>query len=403
MKIIFLTIIDIKDIDERGIYQDLLRKFKENGHDIYIVSPSERKQKSQTKLIQKEGYHLLKVWTFNIQKTNIIEKGVGTLSIEYQFLNAIKKHLSGQKFDLILYSTPPVTFNKVISFLKKKNNALSYLLLKDIFPQNAVDLGMMKKNSVIYNLFRRKEKKLYELSDYIGCMSQANVDYVLQHNANIAPGKFEINPNSISPIVIQQTEEEKKLIRKQFSIPENSIVFIYGGNLGKPQGVDFLLEVLEEWKGSKEAYFLIIGSGTEFPKIDAWVNLNKPENIVLKSSLPKNDYDNLIRSCDVGLIFLDKRFTIPNFPSRLLSYLENKLPVVAVTDVNTDIGNILEKAGAGFFVSAGNVNLFSSAVQQFIDNPRIIETMGENGYQLLLKDYTVDVSYNKIIEKQKSN
>ena len=402
MRIIFLTIIDIKNIDERGIYQDLLRKFKENGHDIYIVSPSERKQKSQTRLIQKQGYHLLKVWTFNIQKTNIIEKGLGTLSIEYQFLNAIKKHLSGQKFDLILYSTPPVTFNKVISYLKKKNNALSYLLLKDIFPQNAVDLGMMKKNSVIYNLFRRKEKKLYELSDYIGCMSQANVDYVLKHNSNIAPGKFEINPNSISPIVIQQTDAEKKLIQKQFSIPEGRIVFIYGGNLGKPQGVDFLLEVLEEWKGNRKAYFLIIGSGTEFSKIDAWVKLNNPENIVLKSSLPKNDYDNLIRSCDVGLIFLDKRFTIPNFPSRLLSYLENKLPVIAVTDVNTDIGTILENAKAGYFALAGDISSFSWAVQNILDNPGSLKIMGENGYQLLLEEFTVEVSFKKIIEKFKS-
>ena len=402
MRIIFLTIIDIKNIDERGIYQDLLRKFKENGHDIYIVSPSERKQKSQTRLIQKQGYHLLKVWSFNIQKTNIIEKGLGTLSIEYQFLNAIKKHLSGQKFDLILYSTPPVTFNKVISYLKKKNNALSYLLLKDIFPQNAVDLGMMKKNSVIYNLFRRKEKKLYELSDYIGCMSQANVDYVLKHNSNIAPGKFEINPNSISPIVIQQTDAEKKLIQKQFSIPEGRIVFIYGGNLGKPQGVDFLLEVLEEWKGNRKAYFLIIGSGTEFSKIDAWVKLNNPENIVLKSSLPKNDYDNLIRSCDVGLIFLDKRFTIPNFPSRLLSYLENKLPVIAVTDVNTDIGTILENAKAGYFALAGDISSFSWAVQNILDNPGSLKIMGENGYQLLLEEFTVEVSFKKIIEKFKS-
>lgn len=400
MRIIFLTIIDIEDIKERGIYQDLLRKFKESGHDIYIVSPIERKRNGKTRLFKKDGYHILKVWTFNIQKTNIIEKGLGTLLIEFQFLKAIKEYLSRQKFDLILYSTPPVTFNKVISYLKEKNNAFTYLLLKDIFPQNAVDLGMLDKKSFIYKLFRKKEKKLYELSDYIGCMSQANVDYILKNNPDISPRKIEINPNSISPIDIVKSDGEKNLIRKQFSIPEKSIVFIYGGNLGKPQGIDFLIQVLAKWNGIKDTFFLIIGNGTEFSKIDVWLKRNKPRNIVLKSTLPKNDYDNLIKSCDVGLIFLDKRFTIPNFPSRLLSYLENKLPVIAVTDENTDIGKILEEADAGYSASAGNLNSFSSAVQKFIHKPESIRIMGEKAQELLLNKYTVDISYKKIIEKE---
>lgn len=399
MRIIFLTIIDVDDIDERGIYQDLLRKFKENGHEIYIVSPSERKRNSKTILIKKKGYHLLKVWTFNIQKTNIIEKGLGTLLIEYQYLTAIKRYLNNIKFDLILYSTPPVTFNKVISYLKEKNHAFAYLLLKDIFPQNAVDLGMLKKGNPLYTLFRKKERKLYELSDFIGCMSQANVEYVLNHNSEISPKKIEINPNSISPIVIEQTSEEKRLIRQQFSIPEGSVVFIYGGNLGKPQGVDFLLQALEKCNGIKNAFFLIVGSGTEFSKIDGWVKKNKPGNIFLKSYLPKNDYDNLLKACDIGLIFLDKCFTIPNFPSRLLSYLENKLPVIAATDENTDIGKIIVNAKAGYSVCAGDINSFSNAVKNFINNPESIKIMGENGHDLLLNKYTVDVSYKKIMEK----
>ena len=100
-------------------------------------------------------------------------------------VNDFFNYFADIKFDLILYSTPPITFYKAIEYVKKRDGAKTYLLLKDIFPQNAVDLGMMSKTGLkglIYKYFRKKEKKLYAISDKIGCMSQANVDYVLKHN-----------------------------------------------------------------------------------------------------------------------------------------------------------------------------------------------------------------------------
>src|SRR5690606_5422125 len=109
MNVLFLTLVEINSIEERGIYQDLLRKFRDEGHDVTIVSPIERRKKISTYFRSKDGVSILQVKTLNIQKTNIIEKGIGTLAIEYQYLHAIKKHLNHLKFDLILYSTPPIT------------------------------------------------------------------------------------------------------------------------------------------------------------------------------------------------------------------------------------------------------------------------------------------------------
>src|SRR5690606_23181917 len=107
--------------------------------------------------------------------------------------------LSEKTFDLVLYSTPPITLVKVIEFIKSQHGAFSYLLLKDIFPQNAVDMGMIKKNGFVYSRFRKKEIRLYDISDVIGCMSPANVRFILDHNADLRPEKVEVNPNSIEP------------------------------------------------------------------------------------------------------------------------------------------------------------------------------------------------------------
>ena len=339
MHIIFLTMSTLTEVDTHGIYSDLMRKFRDEGHEVYIVSPRERRTGEKTRLYETGGVHILGVRTLNLQKTNVIEKGIGQVLVETQFKKAIKKHLGDIKADLILYSTPPITFPKVIQYLKQSNpQAKTYLLLKDIFPQNAVDLGMMSKSGlkgVLYRFFRKKEKKLYALSDHIGCMSPANVRYVIEHNQEVKPGKVEVAPNSYERVEqAVLTENECCAIREKYRLPTDKPVFIYGGNLGKPQGIPFLILCLEANKNRTDCHFVVVGNGTEYGKMETWYKSAQPKSVSVFSALPKEDYDRLVRACDVGLIFLDYRFTIPNYPSRLLPYLMEKKPIIAATDPN---------------------------------------------------------------------
>ena len=398
MNIIFLTLVEINSVEERGTYSDLLRKFRNEGHNITIVTPVERRKGISTNFKKKEDVSILQVKTFNIQKTNIIEKGIGTLAIEYQFLSAIKKKLSDTKFDLILYSTPPITFGKVIEFIKKRDNAYSYLLLKDIFPQNAIDMKMLKEGGFIHKQFVKKEKKLYQISDTIGCMSPANVAFVLKHNPDVNPQKVEVNPNTIEPVTFNYSEEEKSSIRMKYAVPVDKKVLVYGGNLGKPQGLVFLLETIKETT-NKDAFFLIVGEGTEFSRNNTWFDHNQPTNAKLLQRLPKEDYDKLLAACDIGLIFLDKDFLIPNFPSRLLSYLEMNIPVLAATDPNTDIGDIIEANNCGFKVLAGDQKEMQAKLNKLLTSN--LSNLAENGKKLLYDNYTVDKSYDLIINKLK--
>ena len=161
MNILFLTVSRITDINLSGIYTDLMRHFRDKGHHVYIVSPFERRLNQKTKLIENDGIKLLNVRTLNIEKANLIEKGIGTLLLENQYHQAIQKYLQKIKFDLVLYSTPPITTVSVVKYIKQRDGAKAYLMLKDIFPQNAVDLGMIKKNGMIHRYFRNEEKKLW--------------------------------------------------------------------------------------------------------------------------------------------------------------------------------------------------------------------------------------------------
>lgn len=398
MNVLFLTIARIDDISKRDIYTDLMRKFRDEGHQVYIATPVERRYKHSTALIEQSGVHILEIWTLNLQKTNIIEKGIGTLFIEYQFLAAVRKYFSGIKFDLVLYSTPPITFTKVVDAVKKWHASKSYLLLKDIFPQNAVDLGLFRKDALIYRFFRVKERRMYAVSDHIGCMSLANVNYLCQNNPIVKPGIVEVNPNSIELGSDILTKVEKDRIRLQYGIPLDKPVFVYGGNLGKPQGIDFLIEVLNSNRANKRAFFVIVGSGTEYSKIKKWFTENLPANSILLSSLPQLEYSKLLQSCDVGMIFLDPRFTIPNYPCRLLSYLENKMPILAATDLSTDIGKDAEENGYGFWCESGNLKSFNDKIELILNNPELACKMGMAGYNYLVENFTVDRSFSTIMK-----
>jgi glycosyltransferase involved in cell wall biosynthesis len=395
MNVLFLSLSKaVSDISNKGIYPDLLRKFHKEGHTIYIVCPFERRTNMNTSISQESNIHILGVKTLNLTKSNLLEKGLGMIMLEYQFKNAIRRYLSSIKIDLLIYSTPPITFNSVIGYLKQKNNLISYLLLKDIFPQNAVDLNILTKFNPLYWFFRNKEKKLYRISDYIGCMSEANVNYLLKENPWISKKKVEICPNSIE--LSHWTEiVGVSDIYLRYQIPPEAFILMFGGNLGKPQGIDFLIKVLLSNATRKDIFFIIAGNGTEYNKLAK--SISRINNVRLLPMLPQSEYDILLQVSHVGLIFLDRRFTIPNFPSRLLSYLERKKPVLMAIDSNTDIGVIAEKNNFGFWVESGDVDLFNKRLNDFVSDRMKAKVMGENGYLFLKENYTVDNSYKIIM------
>ncbi len=398
MKVLFLTLLDFNTFDERNLYTDLLREFIKNGHDVYCISPVEKRAKTETHF--EEDGHILKLKIGNTQKTNIIEKGISTLMIEHQFIDAIKKFFSDIQFDLVLYSTPPITLVGAVRYIKNRDNAKTYLLLKDIFPQNAVDIGMMSKTGLsgfIYKFFRHKEKKLYAISDRIGCMSQANVDYILKHNPEIPREKVEVCPNCIEVCDVFLTKDERIKIRQKYDIPVEKKVFIFGGNLGKPQGIPFLIECLKTQSDNEKAFFLIVGDGTESGKLREFFCYSNPSNMKLLERLPSEDYDRLISSCDVGMIFLDHRFTIPNFPSRLLSYMQAGLPILACTDVSTDIGKTIINGNFGWWCESNNAKMFKNLISNIFDRENCFIEFGDNANKFLHENYHVCMAYQTIV------
>jgi len=403
LTILFLTILDFNSLEESNIYTDLMSEFVDHEHRVFIISPIEKKNWKIRSTVVSNKYTIIKPKIGNIQKTNILEKGISTIFLESNFLKIIKKNFANISFDLIIYSTPPVTFANCIKYVKKRDKAISYLLLKDIFPQNAIDLGILKKTGIkgmIYKFFKNKEKKLYQNSDYIGCMSEANRNYILYNYRYINHEKIEINPNSEREYINEFQSIAMENILDKYKIPKLKKLLIYGGNLGKPQGVDFIKKCIIDNEKSNDVFIIIVGSGTEYHKIENCILILDLKNTKLFPAMSKNEYEQLVACSDVGLVFLDSRFTIPNFPSRILTYMKNKKPILIASDNATDLGIIAKENGFGDYCNSSDSNDFRNLVNKFIVEYDLVR-MGNYAYDYYLNNYRSINSYEIIMNKMK--
>lgn len=367
MNILFLSMACIRSCKERGMYQDLIKEFLKNNHHVYVLSPAEKRKKINNGIIRENNceFHIVNVG--NITDTPFIEKGMSVVKIQNQIKGYIRRDLGSVKVDLFVVATPPVTFDSVVCYVKKKFDCKVYLLLKDFWPDSLLDIntpgGSIVKN-IVYNYFRRHEIHLYSNSDSIGLMSKANVRFLLERNKYLDPRVAHINPNSIAPSEYRPLDEQERItIRQRYGIPTDKVVFIYGGTLGVGQNVPYIVECLKCCR-HEDCHFVVSGKGVQYQYLKEYKENDNPENLTLINGLPKDEYDLLLQACDIGLIFLRYTALTPNYPSRLLAYTDLGKPVLCCTDQTTDIGKDVEDLGFGWSCLANNPHEFRKKIRE---------------------------------------
>lgn len=395
MKILYIATSFPEPDKGATIYTDLAEALHGVGHEVTVAVSEQARNKAKTEVNKERGFGVLRIVTGNYYDVGLIEKGITTLKIPFLMKGGIIKYLGEEEFDLILFEAPPVTNSGLVAWAKKKYNCPAYLMLKDIFPQNAIDLGIIKRNGLLQKYFTLKEKKLYQIADYIGCMSTANKNYIIEHNSWLDPKKVKIFPNTkkISDDILIDGFP----MRERYGISREACVFLFGGNMGKPQYVDLLSEAIQECKGEKNIFFLFVGRGTDRFKLEENIRKHNIENALVIENLPRSEYEQITKECDVGLIVLDPRFTIPNYPSRILSYMEFEKPILAATDKVSDIKDLIENVQFGEWVWSGNSNEFVRKIKEMANSDELVNK-GKNGRKYLEEYFKVENSV-KLLEQ----
>ena len=393
-KILFITLARIDDINVSGIYTDLISKFVSEGYDATIICPIERRFGLNSRIINSNGVRIIQVKSLNIQKTNVLEKIASTFLLEFLLIKSFLKNCKNESYDIGLFTTPPIFITNFIKLLNKKRLKIRYLLLKDIFPQNALDLNIVNKFSPFYLYSRFIEKKLYNKFDFIGCMSKANMNYIIKHNT-INKSRIEVNPNSVDVSKYPKKKNNKKKTKE--------LKLVYGGNLGLPQNPILITKFISKIENLDNICFKIIGSGTEFKYIESYIIKNNISKTKILRSLTKASYFEELDNSDVGLIFLNEKFTIPNYPSRLLDYLYFDLAIISNTDSFTDIDEIIvkENLGKSFYGMRDLDKMISEIIK--LRNITYLKSFNNNSQSTLLDFFNIETTFNLIDNKFKND
>jgi hypothetical protein len=322
MKVLFFTLVPIYRLKEKGIYADLISEFSDQGDYLDYYFPSTEKYFYSEKNIT---FNSIQTSANPQKQTNFLKKFLLYLKIEKNLSKLIKK--TRINYDLLLLVTPSIFQLRVINSFKKRNpNSKVFLLLKDIFPDNAIDLGILENKFPInfaISFFKLIEKKLYNKVDQIGCMTPLNIEYIKTRHKSLTHKLF-LSPNSIKTYEIPIIET-----RKTLDLPFDKIILIYTGNIGLPQDPIFINEFIYNLP---DIFFLIlIGTGANF-NFDSNGKLK-----IINKFMKQEDIDQYLINSDYGLVFLSSKFNVPNYPSKILSYMNAKLPTITFSNSYNDL------------------------------------------------------------------
>lgn len=275
-------------------------------------------------------------------KGNFFKRGISQLLLPYIFFNTIKKYVADDLDAVIVYS-PPLTLSITGKKIKRKYAARFILNVQDIFPQNAIDLGIIS-NPAIVKFFEMIEKDAYRQADVITVHSEGNLN-LLSGRPTFPANKATVLHNWVS-IDSAKTFTDSNRYRRELNLV-GKFVFFFGGVLGPSQGLDLLLKAAKQLEKYDEIRFLIAGDGLEKTRLENMARQMAIGNVIFHPFVSKDNYERLLTEIDVGLVCLSSQNKTPVVPGKILGYMAASVPVAALINRESDGHHIIREAGCG--------------------------------------------------------
>lgn len=360
--------------------------FESLGHEVYVITPF-----IFTKIKKIDGVNILYYKNGPIKNVNMIRRAINETFLSFNAWRAFRKLKNKPKFDIIVSYSPSIFFGDFVSKLKKDNNSKVYLVLRDLFPQWAIDTGLIKKGSIIEKYFRYFESKNYDSADTIGLMSKNNLVFFESFYNNKNNKKIEVLYNWSDNFYKSKTNIYKKKLGL-----EDKVVYFYGGNMGYAQDMMNIVRLAKNMLNQKKAHFVLVGKGDEFNLIKNSIKKYNLVNMTLLNAVSQEEYMQMLSSFDVGLITLHKEHKTHNFPGKILGYMTQGMPILGSVNQNNDIKDVIEESNAGFISINGNDDIFYENAVKLLDDKTLYD-MGKNSHNLLLKKFSTQSAINQIL------
>jgi glycosyltransferase involved in cell wall biosynthesis len=270
-----------------------------------------------------------------------IRRTLGELIMSFAMLWHFRKSpLANEKWDGVVWYSPSIFHGPLVSKLKKSSVCRSYLIIRDIFPEWAVDMGLMGRG-LPYQFFKTVARYQYSVADVIGVQTRGNKQY-FRSWLKKSGRQLKVLQNWLDkPVDVQCS------IRIQDTLLAGRKVFVYAGNMGIAQGLDIILDLAEKLLTRKEIGFLFVGRGSDTARLKILAQSKQLDNVVFFDEIDPDEIADLYAQCDIGIVALDPRHKSHNIPGKFLTYMQSGLPVLANINAGNDLAQIIRDQGVG--------------------------------------------------------
>ena len=274
--------------------------------------------------------------------------------------NLRKSPLADVRWDGVVWYSPTIFLGPIANALKKSNACRSYLIIRDIFPEWAVDMGLLGRG-LPYRFFKTIERYQYSVANVIGVQSPANLPYFDAWSST--PGR--------NVDVLQNWLADAPDVGCSISVADGPLagrnIFVYAGNMGVAQRMGILMDLAESLLGRRDIGFVFVGRGSDAKRLREDASARGLDNVVFHDEIDPSEIPGLYAQCHVGVVALDPRHKTHNIPGKFLSYMQSGLPVLASINPGNDLAEMIEREGVGRVCTDHSIDTLQGLALELVD------------------------------------
>jgi len=370
--------------------RDLCEELAVRGHEPVVIVPDSG---LTTRFVEEksEGVTILRLAAPRTRGLGWFRRAMSEMWLPFAMIRSLRgSNFSTTRWDSVVWYSPPVFFGPLIRLLRKRSSAVTYLILRDIFPEWALDLGLIRKGP-IYALFLLVATYQYAQADVIGVQTPSNLKYLEKWSAS-PNRRLEVLQNWLAPAVTSRSS----IVIDNTSLAGRKI-FVYVGNMGVAQGMDVLIELARALQHRDDIGFLFVGRGSEYPRLVRAAEEFGLSNVVFSGEVDSGEIPGLLAQCHVGLLALDPRHRTHNIPGKFLAYERAGLPVLANVNNGTDLMLLINREEVGIAGAFESIERLRAGAESLVDNPEVHRKMSANGRALWRKMFSRERAVDQVL------
>jgi colanic acid biosynthesis glycosyl transferase WcaI len=337
------------------------------------------------------GVEVKRVNLYKPKKTSTIKR----ILHEFTFcsLATLKLIFMPGKYNVIVCIAPPL-FLGLTAYIISRIKRIPYIFhIKDLQPDAAVELGMIKKGlfcSFLYEV----EKFIYKKADKVLTISEGMRNKIIDKGfEKDKVGLFYdwANPGLLKPM------SKYNSFTKGFNL-QGKFVVLHAGNMGEKQDMRIILEAAEKLNHDNSIHFLIIGRGAKRNFVEDYIISHNLTNTTLLDVQPKEILNEMFASADVALITQTKSVRDIVMPSKVFGPASVARPLIIAANDDCEISRLAKEHEFGIVIEPENSDKLADIITYTKQNTKLLEQIGKNGRLFMVEKRKMENTINDFEE-----